>query len=93
MVGFSWDDSGRRFFAFLAVLVVTNLNMSAYFRALAAVFSDFSKAQSFSGISVVFVVLFCGFLVPASDIPGVWIWVFWLSPLSWAFRAMAINEF
>lgn len=31
--------------------------------------------QGFAGLSVLFCVLFCGYLIPGEDIPSWWIWV------------------
>ncbi|CBJ30624.1 conserved unknown protein [Ectocarpus siliculosus] len=46
-----------------------------------------------SGLSLLLCVLFCGFLIPADNIPGWWIWLFHANPLTWAFRAAVLNEF
>ncbi|CAM9519315.1 unnamed protein product, partial [Laminaria digitata] len=47
----------------------------------------------FAGLSILFCVLFCGYLIPADNVPGWWIWIFWINPLTWAFRAAVLNEF
>jgi hypothetical protein len=28
-----------------------------------------------------------------TSIPGWWIWAYWISPFSWGFRALVVNEF
>jgi ABC-type multidrug transport system fused ATPase/permease subunit len=38
-------------------------------------------------------VLFSGFIQPKPLIPPGWVWFYWLNPLSWAIKAVSINEF
>ncbi|CAN0394432.1 unnamed protein product, partial [Laminaria digitata] len=47
----------------------------------------------FGGLSILLCVLFCGYLIPADNVPPWWIWLFWINPLAWAFRAAVLNEF
>ena len=38
-------------------------------------------------------ILFNGFLLPRYQVPGYWIWVYYLNPLQWAVSALVVNEF
>ncbi|KAG5191975.1 ABC-2 type transporter-domain-containing protein [Tribonema minus] len=87
------ERTAQNFFVFYAMILVLNLNMAAYFRLVAAIMPNFSIAQSFAGVTLVFIVLFCGFLVPEPDIVPVFIWIYWINPISWAFRTLVLNEF
>ncbi|CAM9790102.1 unnamed protein product, partial [Ectocarpus sp. 12 AP-2014] len=93
IVGFSTSDNGARFFTFMVIVTATNVNLTQYFRFLAAFFPNFTLAQGFSGLSVLVCVLFCGYLIPGDDVPAWWIWAFHVNPLTWAFRAAVLNEF
>ena len=46
MTGLSISGGAQRFFIFLAILTVVNLNLAAYFRSLAAIMPNFSAAQT-----------------------------------------------
>ncbi|CAM9164398.1 unnamed protein product [Ectocarpus sp. 13 AM-2016] len=93
LAGFSSSNSGWNFFTFMVIVVMANVNMSQYFRLLAACMPDDTVAGGVSGLSLLLCVLFCGFLIPADNIPGWWIWLFHANPLTWAFRAAVLNEF
>ena len=81
------EEWGRRIYWFL--------NQSSFFFAPFFLSSFFSprRFQGFAGLSVLFCVLFCGYLIPGDDIPPWWIWIFHINPLTWAFRAAVLNEF
>uniref|UniRef100_H3GSR4 ABC transporter domain-containing protein n=1 Tax=Phytophthora ramorum TaxID=164328 RepID=H3GSR4_PHYRM len=40
-----------------------------------------------------FVLVFAGFIVTRSQIPDYLIWLYWIDPMSWAFRAIAVNQY
>lgn len=42
-------------------------------------------------LQVVFV--FAGFIVTRSQIPDYLIWLYWIDPMAWAFRALAVNQY
>ena len=42
---------------------------------------------------IIIFVIFGGFLIPYNQVPHWLIWVFWISPLSWGFRSIALNEY
>ena len=42
---------------------------------------------------IIIFVIFGGFLLPYNEVPNWLIWVFWISPLSWSFRSIALNEY
>ncbi|CAM9674100.1 unnamed protein product, partial [Scytosiphon promiscuus] len=93
MAGFSTSDSGTRFLTFMGIVTATNINIAQYFRLVASFMPNFTVAQGFAGLSVLMCVLFCGYLIPGDDIPPWWIWVFYVNPLTWTFRAAVLNEF
>ena len=52
-----------------------------------------SVAQSFAGPIVAMFVMFAGFLVTRDKLANWLIWLYWISPMSWAIRSLAHNEF
>ncbi|POM67915.1 ABC Superfamily [Phytophthora palmivora] len=39
------------------------------------------------------VLVFAGFIVTRSQIPDYLIWLYWIDPMAWAFRALAVNQY
>jgi hypothetical protein len=67
--------------------------MSMYFKFLAAALPSMNIAQPISGLSVMFMVVFSGFVANTSFIPPWWIWLYYINPIAWALQAVAVNEF
>lgn len=36
--------------------------------------------------------LMCGFLIPASSIPGWWIWCYYINPVSWTLYGLIVSQ-
>lgn len=81
------------FLIFLIIFIGLNLSMNSIYKMFGALFQTFDAAQGFGGIVLLLLGIFAGYLFPESMIPHVLIFIYWLSPLSWAFRAATINEF
>lgn len=54
---------------------------------------DMVMANSMMSLIILMLILTSGFSIVKSAIPPWWIWIYWISPFSWAFRAAALNEF
>ncbi len=50
-------------------------------------------ANSMLGLLILMLIVTSGFAIVRDSIPPWWIWIYWISPFSWAWRAAAINEF
>jgi len=91
MVGLAADVSN--FFIFIAILFVFSISMNQ----MLAVFTTFSKTktnvQGYSSVVLLFLVLFCGFIVNPDVIPRYYIWIYWWNPLAWSYRALLVNQF
>ncbi|POM65183.1 ATP-binding cassette (ABC) Superfamily, partial [Phytophthora palmivora] len=44
-------------------------------------------------VSVLLFVIFAGFIVPADEIPGYFVWIYWISPIAWCVRGLAVNQY
>jgi ABC-type multidrug transport system ATPase subunit len=93
MVGLSTNGGVYHYFIFLGILYCLQATMSMYFKVLAAAMPNINIAQPLSGVSVIFMVVFSGYIANTSFIPPWWIWFYYINPLSWALQAVAINEF
>ncbi|KDO33464.1 hypothetical protein SPRG_02271 [Saprolegnia parasitica CBS 223.65] len=91
MSGLSTETSV--FFTFLAVLVVFQHAIAAYFTLLSSIAPTITIAQSLAACSVVFFLLFSGNIILSDLIPSYWRWMYWYNPLAWALRAIMLNEF
>ncbi|TMW67526.1 hypothetical protein Poli38472_011146 [Pythium oligandrum] len=78
---------------FELLLFVTILVFAACFFLLSAMAPDVHVAKPFSMVVLFVFVLMAGFLVSTSQIPGWFIWVYWLNPVAWCLRALAINQY
>ncbi|KAG1677139.1 hypothetical protein FOA52_000945 [Chlamydomonas sp. UWO 241] len=90
MVGFTYDAG--RFFTSFIVLVGVSCSFGTLFRAIGHSSADVVAANSFGGLMLLILIVMSGFTIPSGLIPPWWIWAFWMSPYSWAMRALAINE-
>uniref|UniRef100_H3H672 ABC transporter domain-containing protein n=1 Tax=Phytophthora ramorum TaxID=164328 RepID=H3H672_PHYRM len=82
-----------RFIIFLVILLVMNLAMGMWFFFLSAVCPNGNIASPVSQVSILVMVIFAGFIVTAGTIPDWLIWLHWISPMSWALRALSINQY
>ncbi|EQC31392.1 hypothetical protein SDRG_10993 [Saprolegnia diclina VS20] len=81
------------FFTYLAILVVFQHAIAAYFTLLSSVAPTINAAQSLAACSIVFFLLFSGNIILSDLIPSYWRWMYWYNPLAWALRAIMLNEF
>ena len=85
-------EAGRYFF-WLLLLLCGSLAMSTFFRTISYVTPNPDVARQLDFPFILLFVIFGGFLIPYSEIPHWLVWVFWISPLSWGVRSLALNEF
>ncbi|KAL0035494.1 hypothetical protein WJX77_008879 [Trebouxia sp. C0004] len=90
-VGYYKD--GGRFFIFFLVLFLTNTASNALFRGCAAVGRDPIVASTVGVLAMYSVVFSGGIMLARIQIKGWWIWAYWISPVSFAVRSLALNEF
>ncbi|XP_059626494.1 ABC transporter G family member 31-like [Cornus florida] len=63
------------------------------FRMIASIARDMIIANTFGPGGLLVIFLLGGFILPKEMIKPWWDWVFWMSPLSYAQRAISVNEF
>ncbi|ORZ20017.1 ABC-2 type transporter-domain-containing protein [Lobosporangium transversale] len=77
---------------FCIILFLCAMCMTAFFRMWAAMSATFNAASRNSGLILLALVLYCGYLIPYQSMHPWFIWIFWINPLSYAFKALISNE-
>ncbi|XP_059652225.1 pleiotropic drug resistance protein 3-like [Cornus florida] len=91
VIGYS-PEAGRFFRQFILLFAVHLTSMSM-FRFLASVFQTADASTTAGSLSILFVLLFGGFIIPEPSMP-VWLkWGFWVSPITYGEIGLALNEF
>ncbi|KAF1327269.1 Atp-binding protein, partial [Globisporangium splendens] len=78
---------------FELMLFLTNMTFAAWFFFLAAISPDLHIAKPVSMISILFFVLFAGFIISKDQLPDYVIWIYWLNPIAWCLRSLAVNQY
>uniref|UniRef100_M4BGT2 ABC transporter domain-containing protein n=1 Tax=Hyaloperonospora arabidopsidis (strain Emoy2) TaxID=559515 RepID=M4BGT2_HYAAE len=86
-------DTIGAFFLFLLMLIMTNFAFTAFFFFLASAAPNFSVANPISSVSTLFLILFGGFVITKEQIPDYLIWLYWINPIAWCVRALAVNQY
>ncbi|EGZ08354.1 pleiotropic drug resistance protein ABC superfamily [Phytophthora sojae] len=81
------------FLVFLVVLTLTNFTLAAFFFFLASASPNLNVASPISSVAVVYVCIFAGYTITKDQIPDYLIWLYWLNPISWGLRALAVNQY
>jgi len=92
LAGLNLGAFGERFAYYIAILFLLSLFVSTYARLLSTM-GNKDVAGAIGGVALIVAVLFSGFLVPRSAIPKFLVWIYWASPVQYAFHALLINEF
>lgn len=89
-IGFA-PDAERFFKQFLVVFFIQQM-AAGIFRFIASTCRTMTIANTGGVVVILVVFLTGGFLLPHREIPVWWRWAYWISPLSYAFNAVSINE-
>jgi len=92
LAGLNLGKFGERFAYYIVVLFFLSLFISTYARLLSTM-GNKDLASALGGVALIVMVMFSGFLVPYDSIPNFLIWLYWISPVQWAYHALLINEF
>ncbi|KAK1422304.1 hypothetical protein QVD17_25323 [Tagetes erecta] len=85
-------EASRLFKHFLLVFMIQCVG-GGYFRFIAGVCRTMNIANTGGTLALLVIFLLGGFIIPRTQILDWWGWGYWLSPLSYGFRAFTINEF
>ncbi|OAQ31960.1 hypothetical protein K457DRAFT_71238 [Linnemannia elongata AG-77] len=82
-----------KFFFFILVLTLATLCMTSFFRMWGCASKTFDDATKYSGVILLALILYSGYLIPYQAMHPWFIWIFWINPLAYAFKALMSNEF
>ncbi|KAE8143416.1 ABC-2 type transporter-domain-containing protein [Aspergillus pseudotamarii] len=91
MVGLK--TSAGAFFTYLFTNFVTAMSMTAFFRLVGAAFPTFDAATKVSGLSIVALFVYMGYMIIKPLMHPWFVWIFWINPMAYAFEALLGNEF
>ncbi|KAK4267406.1 hypothetical protein QN277_024192 [Acacia crassicarpa] len=89
-IGFTPEAS--RFFKQLLLVFLIQQMAAGMFRFIAGVCRTMNIANTGGSLMLLLVFLLGGFILPRGNIPNWWIWGYWISPLSYSFNGLAVNE-
>ncbi|GER52403.1 pleiotropic drug resistance transporter 5 [Striga asiatica] len=89
-IGFTPEPS-RFFKQFLLIFVIQQM-AAGIFRLIAAICRTMIIANTGGALTLLLVFLLGGFILPKNQIPDWWGWGYWLSPLTYGYNAIAVNE-
>ncbi|KAH8704060.1 ABC transporter [Talaromyces proteolyticus] len=90
MVGLT--STAGSFFTFWFVILSATMCMTALFRAVGAGFKTFDDASKMSGVLVMSLLMYSGYMIPKHQMHPWFVWIFWIDPLAYAFDALISNE-
>ncbi|KAA8541752.1 hypothetical protein F0562_022904 [Nyssa sinensis] len=89
-IGFAPEAS--RFFKQLLLVFLIQQMAAGIFRLIAGVCRTMIISNTGGALTLLLVFLLGGFILPRAQIPKWWKWGYWISPLSYGFNAIAVNE-
>ncbi|KAL3618291.1 transcription factor [Castilleja foliolosa] len=89
-IGFAPEPS-RFFKQFLLIFVIQQM-AAGIFRLIAGICRTMIIANTGGALTLLLVFLLGGFILPKDQIPDWWGWGYWLSPLTYGYNAIAVNE-
>ncbi|GAA0158882.1 ATP-binding cassette [Lithospermum erythrorhizon] len=89
-IGFAPEAS--RFFKHLLCVFLIQQMAAGLNRLIAGVCRTMIIANTGGALTLLLVFLVAGFILPTGAIPAWWSWAHWLSPLTYSFNALTVNE-
>ncbi|KAI9994229.1 hypothetical protein PInf_016797 [Phytophthora infestans] len=91
MCGFVSTIEG--FVVFELILFLSSMVFGAWFFFLAVVCPDLNVANAIALLSDLLFTIYSGFAITKGEIPSYLLWIYWISPLTWGIRAVAVNQY
>lgn len=82
-----------QFWLFFLAMLEVNLAARAMVTLISTAMPSETIAQALATVTMIFFMLFSGYLQPADEIPSAWKWLHYISFFRLPFRAMVTNEF
>ncbi|KAI9729390.1 MAG: hypothetical protein M1834_006914 [Cirrosporium novae-zelandiae] len=85
-------QTASAFFTFWILVFATTMCMTALFRAIGAAFRTFDAASKVSGLAIVTLASYTGYIISKPEMHPWFVWIFWIDPLAYGFEAILANE-
>ncbi|KAL2539206.1 ABC transporter G family member 29 [Abeliophyllum distichum] len=89
-IGFAPEAS--RFFKQLLLIFLIQQMAAGMFRLIAGICRTMVLSNTGGSLSLLLVFLLGGFILPRGQIPVWWRWGYWVSPMTYAYNAIVVNE-
>ncbi|KAG7397091.1 hypothetical protein PHYBOEH_001242 [Phytophthora boehmeriae] len=86
-------DTIGAYILFMLMLCMTSIAFTAFFFFLASASPNFNIANPIAAVSMLLFILFGGFVTTKEQIPDYLIWIYWINPIAWCVRALAVNQY
>ncbi|KAG0561906.1 hypothetical protein KC19_9G102300 [Ceratodon purpureus] len=83
----------KLFFRYFFLLFLMHQMGIGLFRTIGAIGRNMVISNTFGSFALLVFLVLGGFILSKEDIPKGWIWGYWVTPLSYAQNAIAVNEF
>ncbi|KAF4321260.1 hypothetical protein JM18_002517 [Phytophthora kernoviae] len=87
------EASAGLFILYEVIIFLTVMAAVMIFFFVAAISPNIYIANPLALGILQLVLVFAGFVVTRSQIPDYLIWIYWINPMSWAFRALAVSQY
>lgn len=91
MVGYTW--TAAKFFWFMYTMFCTLLYFLYLGMMMVSLTPNIQVASILASMFYTLQNLMCGFIVPAPQIPKWWIWLYYISPMSWTLNVFFTTQF
>ncbi|KAJ4821384.1 ABC transporter G family member 36 [Rhynchospora pubera] len=91
MIGFEW--TAAKFFWYMYFSYFTLLYFTFYGMMCVGVTPNYNVASIVSAAFYGLWNLFSGFLITKTQIPGWWIWYYWISPVAWTLYGLVVSQY
>lgn len=85
--------TAEAFFTFWAIIIMSALAMTAFFRMVGAAFPTFDAATKASGLTVSALFMYMGYMIIKQEMKPWFVWIYWINPMAYGFEALLGNEF
>ncbi|XP_071711095.1 ABC transporter G family member 36-like [Rutidosis leptorrhynchoides] len=85
-------EASRFFKQFLLTFLIQQM-AAGIFRVIAGFCRTMIIANTGGALTLLLVFLLGGFILPKGQIPNWWEWAYWVSPMTYAYNAISVNEF
>ncbi|ETK91328.1 hypothetical protein L915_05059, partial [Phytophthora nicotianae] len=91
MCGFA--PAAGAFILYELTVILTIMAFAAFFLFLSAAAPDLHVVEPISMTTTLFFILFGGFVVTKGNIPDYLVWLYWLNPVAWCVRSLAVSQY